>query len=906
MPPGESPAPAPATPAGASRVSTAISALRARVRQLRGMSGATVTRHDGTSRSGSAEDVHAASPSTSGTWGASRASTRGTSSPTGVGAGSAPALTTVDPPLDWFVAHVCGGGGSAGGAPVVSGARDDRARALRNLLARADRQRLQAVRDEPLSASAWLALLRETEASLAPGGLGPSSGGTLDHDEHQLLLRLYERATRSIPLRGNRRSAPYVQLWLRYVQVQQASAPPVDDEDIRDMFRYMKAERIGEHAPEVTEAWSAFERHAGNFKKAHKLAQEADAKRAAQQSIAERRALPLERPLRTALSPPEVTRREVRECSGPPTPPLQWPQLDAGGPAAERKEHPSEAMTPPPPPPPPRLELAWDLGMKEQVRSPVIVPTDRHCPPDERQQPSSPPPPTPSLAVGGNPLPAEAAPGAAGDAAIAAPTDVRAVRRPLVPLASTSPHPADKENAAPAATATPAPAPRRPAAGHTATAALTSAALHPLSHHDAVVHVAGNAYVKLEMVGRGGSSKVFKVMGAATRKIHALKRVRVRKGDSDSIRSYTNEIQLLLRLRGKENIIQLIGAEVREDAGLVYMVMEFGEIDLARLLQRGAGKPMNANFLRLYWQQMLEAVHTIHEERIVHSDLKPANFLFVEGVLKLIDFGIAKAIQNDTTNIVRDSQVGTLNYMSPEAILDTGDAGGGTAQERQRRRYKLGRASDIWSLGCILYQMVYGRTPFSHLNVIQKLHCITDPSYVIAFPPVDGIHGLAASSSGAFLLDTLQRCLQRDPARRATIPELLTHPFLNPDAVATAIAAESPAPALPPSLASSASSAVAKSAAAESRDLHRARVLHILQQLRGMNVALSDEALSDNALLDRLCAAVPPHPPPSPPRPDVSTKTRSRSAAGTPTGSSLTATHLPPPPPLPSMPTSPR
>lgn len=54
---------------------------------------------------------------------------------------------------------------------------------------------------------------------------------------------------------------------------------------------------------------------------------------------------------------------------------------------------------------------------------------------------------------------------------------------------------------------------------------------------------------------------------------------------------------------------------------------------------------------------MLEAVSTIHEERIVHSDLKPANFMLVRGSLKLIDFGIAKAIMNDTTNIQRDAQV---------------------------------------------------------------------------------------------------------------------------------------------------------------------------------------------------------------------------------------------------------
>ena len=54
---------------------------------------------------------------------------------------------------------------------------------------------------------------------------------------------------------------------------------------------------------------------------------------------------------------------------------------------------------------------------------------------------------------------------------------------------------------------------------------------------------------------------------------------------------------------------------------------------------------------------LLQAVQTIHEARIVHSDLKPANFLMVEGQLKLIDFGIAKAISSDTTSIARESQV---------------------------------------------------------------------------------------------------------------------------------------------------------------------------------------------------------------------------------------------------------
>lgn len=62
-------------------------------------------------------------------------------------------------------------------------------------------------------------------------------------------------------------------------------------------------------------------------------------------------------------------------------------------------------------------------------------------------------------------------------------------------------------------------------------------------------------------------------------------------------------------------------------------------------------------------------MNTIHEERIVHSDLKPANFLLVRGFLKLIDFGIAKAINSDTTNIQRDSQVIIPYHVSVFVII---------------------------------------------------------------------------------------------------------------------------------------------------------------------------------------------------------------------------------------------
>ena len=68
---------------------------------------------------------------------------------------------------------------------------------------------------------------------------------------------------------------------------------------------------------------------------------------------------------------------------------------------------------------------------------------------------------------------------------------------------------------------------------------------------------------------------------------------------------------------------------------------------------------------------MLQAVHVIHEEKIVHSDLKPANFVLVRGQLKLIDFGIANAIANDTTNIQRDHQVSIFIHLSQSHALNS-------------------------------------------------------------------------------------------------------------------------------------------------------------------------------------------------------------------------------------------
>lgn len=103
---------------------------------------------------------------------------------------------------------------------------------------------------------------------------------------------------------------------------------------------------------------------------------------------------------------------------------------------------------------------------------------------------------------------------------------------------------------------------------------------------------------------------------------------------------------------------------------LLYMVMEKGESDLRNILQTyNSSLPLYT--LMTYLHQMLEAVGYIHRKDIIHSDLKPENFLMVRGRLKLIDFGISSKMAVDATSIIKHSQVGTFNYISPEALMDT-------------------------------------------------------------------------------------------------------------------------------------------------------------------------------------------------------------------------------------------
>lgn len=197
-------------------------------------------------------------------------------------------------------------------------------------------------------------------------------------------------------------------------------------------------------------------------------------------------------------------------------------------------------------------------------------------------------------------------------------------------------------------------------------------------------------------------------------------------------------------------------------------VMELGQSDLDNMIKDQIRlKPkLDLPFVGFYWLEMLRCVDSIHKLGVVHSDLKPANFVIVEGVLNLVDFGIANAIPDDTVNVYKDQQAGTPNYMAPETLRILANP----APSLENRRVKFGKPSDMWSLGCILYQMIYGRQPFAHVQgLAAKLMAINEPQHAIEFAE----EGLGGVKVPAAYLRTMRMCLSRDANKRPTVDQLL-------------------------------------------------------------------------------------------------------------------------------------
>lgn len=275
-------------------------------------------------------------------------------------------------------------------------------------------------------------------------------------------------------------------------------------------------------------------------------------------------------------------------------------------------------------------------------------------------------------------------------------------------------------------------------------------------------------YFKLNLLGKGGSSKVYQVYDYETGNILAVKKVKLTNADFSIKEGYKNEIKLLQQLQKCDRVVKLYDFEYCSNDSEILVVMEKGDTDLATALKNAASsEPLTPVTIKFYWSEMLKAVKEIHDAGIIHSDLKPANFLLVSGKLKLIDFGISSSVQKDMTSVIKDSQIGTVNFMPPEAIQSIYHP----SEHRNitEKRFKINKRADVWSLGCILYNLVYGQTPFQCFhNIIAKFQAIINPNYEIKFLPLDD----------EALLNVLQSCLIRDPYKRPSIEDLLQHPYL--------------------------------------------------------------------------------------------------------------------------------
>lgn len=219
--------------------------------------------------------------------------------------------------------------------------------------------------------------------------------------------------------------------------------------------------------------------------------------------------------------------------------------------------------------------------------------------------------------------------------------------------------------------------------------------------HDGRFLLNGSVYTKLATLGKGGSSLVYKVIGSKGQ-LFALKEINLAALEEANgggkngahVPDYMTEVETLHALRGDPHVIQLHLAVEDRSSRFFYMLLECGGCDLDRhlatLRHTRALTPdsmlLPAVDVKCLWRRMLECVAALHRRSILHTDLKPVNFVFTENsTLKLIDFGIAKSVAVEHTSACFAKPVGTLNYMSPESLAEEGGV--------------LRPSTDIWSLG---------------------------------------------------------------------------------------------------------------------------------------------------------------------------------------------------------------
>ncbi|KAG8046323.1 hypothetical protein GUJ93_ZPchr0008g13891 [Zizania palustris] len=215
------------------------------------------------------------------------------------------------------------------------------------------------------------------------------------------------------------------------------------------------------------------------------------------------------------------------------------------------------------------------------------------------------------------------------------------------------------------------------------------------------------SFEKLDKIGQGTYSSVYKARDLENGKLVALKKVRFANMDPESVRFMAREIHILRRL-DHPNVVKLEGLVASRMSSSLYLVFEYMEHDLAGLAAT-PGIKFTEPQVKCYMQQLLSGLDHCHSRGVLHRDIKGANLLLDNnGVLKIADFGLATFF-NPNQKQHLTSRVVTLWYRPPELLL------GAT---------NYGATVDLWSAGCILAELLSGKPIMPGRTEVEQLHKI--------------------------------------------------------------------------------------------------------------------------------------------------------------------------------------
>jgi len=262
-------------------------------------------------------------------------------------------------------------------------------------------------------------------------------------------------------------------------------------------------------------------------------------------------------------------------------------------------------------------------------------------------------------------------------------------------------------------------------------------------------------YDVIGLLGAGGMGQVYRARDTKLNRYVAIKVLPDDLArDPDRLARFTREAQTLAALN-HPNIAHIHGLE--ENNGIVALVMELVEgHDLSALI---AGGPIPLAEALPIARQIAEALEAAHEQGFVHRDLKPANVMVREdGTVKLLDFGLAKALSLDDPKDISGALANSPTIASP-ALTGSGVILGTAAYmaPEQARGKKIDRRVDIWAFGVVFYEMLTGRRLFEGESVAETLGLIFSREPDLKALPADTPPGVRR---------IIGRCLVKDPRQR--------------------------------------------------------------------------------------------------------------------------------------------